>query len=133
MLQTAEGREAVSLEEVLASEREDAAVLRRRGYARDADLIDALLDRVRLAAEDYITWLSEAEACVRSAERASYFKRRFPAWLAAGHARVSARGVREYRMCIVPGRAHESAAAEAGRRAGREDAMTRGARRGGAA
>lgn len=129
MLQTEQGRAAVSLEEVLASEREDAQVLRRRGYARDADLIDGLLDRVRTAAEDYITWLSESEAMIRSGEKASYFKKRYPAWMAEGHARVNERGVREYRMCIVPQRRHESAAAEAGRRAGREDAMTRGARR----
>ena len=38
---------SLTLEDVLATEREDAAVLRRRGHAQDADLIDGLLDRVR--------------------------------------------------------------------------------------
>lgn len=115
----------VSLEEILATEREDAAVLRRRGHARDADLIDGLLDRVVMAAEDFITWLDEPDAVTRSGHVASWLRKQFPAWRSEGHARTNERGVRQYRKCIIPQRGHKRTATEAGRRAGLEEAVRR--------
>jgi len=114
-----------TLETVLANEREDAAVLRRRGHARDADLIDSILDRVVEAAEDYITWLDEPDAMTRSGHVASWLRKQFPAWRSEGHARTNERGVRQYRKCIVPQRGHKRTASEAGRRAGLEEAARR--------
>jgi hypothetical protein len=55
-----------SLEQVLLEELRDAAVLRRRGYAADADLIEKLIGRVRVASEDYLTWLWSCPVSVDS-------------------------------------------------------------------
>ena len=115
----------LSLEEILANEREDAAVLRRRGHARDADLIDSILDRVVGAAEDYITWLDEPDAVTRSGQVANWLRKQFPAWRSEGHARTNERGVRQYRKCIIPQRGHKRTASEAGRLAGLEETARR--------
>jgi hypothetical protein len=110
-----------SLEEVLADERGRAQVLRSAGHDREAENLDRLLDRVRTAAVDYLDWLTEPEARLRSGKSVEWLRARFAAWAAAGHARHDAqsRGKRLYRQLIVPRRANESAAREAGRRGDR--------------
>ncbi|NUO65777.1 MAG: hypothetical protein HOQ34_19620 [Gemmatimonadaceae bacterium] len=109
---------AESLEEVLADERGRAQVLRAAGHTREADNLDRLLDRVRASAVDYLDWLSEAEARLRSGKSVEWLRARFAGWAAAGHARLDGRR-RLYRQLIVPKRANESAAREAGRRGDR--------------
>jgi hypothetical protein len=84
----------VTLEQVLADAREDAAALRRHGHKHDAELIEALCDKVADAAFEYLNWLTEGEAKLRS-----------------GHSA-------EYRAVCVPQRGNREAAREAGRRAG---------------
>lgn len=107
-----------SLEDVLADERGSAQVLRAAGHVREADNIDRILDRVRAAANDYLDWLTEGEARLRSGKSVEWLRARFPQWMAAGHARYDGqgRGKRLYRQLVVPKRANESAAREAGRR-----------------
>lgn len=110
-----------TLEQVLADWREDAQVLRKHGNSQIADSIDSLCDAVSDSAEDYITWLSETEARMRSNRSGEWLRRRFPEWAAQGHARLNGRR-REYRQVVIPQRGHISAVAEEGRRAAEEAA-----------
>ena len=110
-----------TLEDVLADERGAAQVLRANGHAHDAELIERVCDRVSEAAEDYLRWLSEADARLRSGRSVAWLRSRFPEWERAGHAKML-RGARRYRALVIPERAHLSDAREAGRRAGRGEA-----------
>jgi len=92
------------LEQVIADYRGEAAVLRRRGAGSVADAIEDFADSVARAAEDYLTWLSEADAMGRRGKSAAWLRKRFPDWYDMGHARYSGRNgrVREYRQAVVP-------------------------------
>lgn len=116
MLAAADYRaEARTIEEVLASWREDAAVLRRTGHDHDAELLDRVLTDVARATEAFRTWLSEADARLQSGRGRDYFRARRAEWAAAGHARRGPHGW-EYRQCVVPQRVNLALAREAGRR-----------------
>jgi hypothetical protein len=84
------------------------------GHTREADNIDRLLDRVRTAAIDYLDWLSEGEARLRSGKSVEWLRARFAGWAASGHAKKDGQR-RLYRQLVVPRRANESAARESGR------------------
>lgn len=109
------------LEQVLADERESVQVLRRTGHVREADNLDRLLDRIRASSIDYLEWLTEPEARLRSGRTTEWLRSRFAEWMAGGHARYDAqgRGKRLYRQIVIPRRANQSAAREAGRRGDR--------------
>ena len=94
------------LEQVLADELKDAAVLRRRGHEHDASLIERIVDRVRAASEEYVTWLSESEAMMRSGRSSGWLRARFVEWQSRKLARYNPRRKREYREVVVPQRAH---------------------------
>ena len=92
------------LEQVLADEREDVAVLRRKGDPRTAEILERVLDRVARAAEPFTTWLSEKDAMLRSGKAVPWLRDRFPMWERQGLARrdpVHPRK-RQYLECIVP-------------------------------
>lgn len=107
----------MTLEQVLADERGDAQVLRRNGHGRDADLAERICDKVAAAAEEYLRWLSEEDARLRSGWSVTRLRSHFGEWERQGHARRDGRR-RLYRMLIVPQRANTLAARDAGRRAG---------------
>lgn len=107
-----------TLEQVLADLRDEAQVLRKHKDARVADVIDDIVDRVKGAAEDYITWLEEDDAILRSAHQRRWFRQQYATWAAEGNAKTEA-GRYYYRQIIVPQRANASAAYEAGRQAAR--------------
>ena len=107
-----------ALEQVLADWRGDAQVLRRRGDARLAEQLERCADEAAAAAEDYIRWLTEDHACLRSGWSIRRLCVQFPTWERQGHARRDGKR-RLYRMLIVPQRANAPAALEAGRRAAR--------------
>ena len=109
---------ADTLEQVLSDLRGEAAVLRKHGDARVADVMDGIVDRVKRAAEDYITWLEEDDAMMRSAHQRRWFRAQFPTWAAEGNAKKES-GKHYYRQIIVPQRANLSAAREDARRAAR--------------
>ncbi len=111
--------ETATLEQVLADWRGDAQVLRRQGHTREAEQIERFAEDVGKSAHEYLTWLREDEAILRSARSRPWLRSQFPIWLEAGHARREGRA-RFYRMLIVPRRPNVSAAREAGRRAGLE-------------
>ncbi|HEV8380822.1 MAG TPA: hypothetical protein VGQ29_04510 [Gemmatimonadales bacterium] len=104
------------LEQVLADWRGDAQVLRRQGHNQEAEQIERFAVDVTRAAEDYLRWLSEEEALLRSGRSRGWLRSRFPEWEREGHARRD-RGRRSYRMLVIPQRANALAAREAGRRA----------------
>lgn len=106
--------------DVLADWAEDAQVLRRRGHGRDAELIDSFIQDVRTSdAEGWVTWISEADAILRSGKISSWFRRNRAAWIELGLAKREGR-VNYYRLCIIPQRKHLSAVREDARRAAHE-------------
>lgn len=107
-----------SLEQVLADSREDAEVLRRRGHVHDAELMTKICDEIAAAAEDYLMWVSEEDAMLRSNRSREWLRSQFPEWERLGHARREGRR-RRYRLLVVPVRANLTAAAAAGREAAR--------------
>jgi len=108
-----------TLEEVLADWSEQANVLRKRSHVTEADAIDALLGEVRDAAEDYITWLAEHAAHLRSGWSIRRLRTAFPEWEAQGNA-MKKHGERYYRAVVLPQRTHPSVAREQGRAAARK-------------
>jgi hypothetical protein len=91
----------LTLEEILASEREDAAVLRARGLADRAADIERVCDRVQESLGNYLRWLSETEAILWSGRSAKYLRDRFAGWVAQGDARKVGRN-RQYRASAIP-------------------------------
>ncbi len=108
-----------TLEQLLADWHGDAQVLRRRGHDREADEMERCAEAVSRAAEDYLRWLSEDEALLRSGRSPGWLRSQFPEWERAGHARRDGRK-RWYRMLVIPQRANTIAARAAGRRAALE-------------
>jgi len=102
--------------DVLSDWREDAAILRRRGDARAADLLLQCAADVAAVSEDFTGWLSEREAQLRSGWTAGQIRRHARAFLHTPHVKPERRAY-WLRACIVPRRAHYEllrAAAERG-------------------
>ena len=112
-----------TLEQLLADWHGDAQVLRRRGHDGEADQVEQFADAVARAAEDYLRWLSEDDALLRSGRSLAWLRSQFAEWERAGHARRNARE-RWYRMLVIPQRANTLAARAAGRRAALERALS---------
>lgn len=106
-----------NLEQVLADERGQAQVLRHNGHAHDADLIERVCDRVSSAAEDYLRFLEESDAQLRSNRSTDWLRSQFPKWEQQGNAKKVA-GRRYYRMLVIPQRVNLSAAREEGKAVG---------------
>lgn len=104
---------------VLADAREAADLLRKHGHPEQAESLTKLADEVSAAARDYLWWLSESEALLRSGRSLRWLRANYRQWEATGNARRDTRGERQYRALVVPQRAHASAAREAGREAAR--------------
>jgi hypothetical protein len=106
----------VSLEQVLADFREEATVLKANGHGAQADTLIRCLDAVKGGAEEYLTWLSEAEASLKSGRSKVWHRGQFANLEAQGLARWHSKR-RYYRACAIPRRANQEAARMAGRRA----------------
>lgn len=91
-----------SLEQIIADAREEAQVLRRAGNVGQAEYVDGLLTKVRDAAEDFITWLSESDAMLKSGLSERTLRRRFRDMLDCGTARYGNGRKREYLACGIP-------------------------------
>lgn len=111
--------ESRDLTTVIADWRERANTLRACKRPDDAALVDEIVNDVARASEDFTTWLAESDAHLRSGKAVAWLRSRFPEWQESGYARRGRDGKREYLTCVVPQRAHLSAAREAGREAAR--------------
>lgn len=109
-----------ALEQVLADWRGDAQTLRRRGDTRLAEQLERCADEAAAAAEEYIRWLTEDDARLRSGWSLARLRGHFPTWERQGHGRRDGKR-RLYRMLIIPQRTNTLAALEAGRRAATTD------------
>lgn len=107
-----------TLEEVLADAREDAVRLRRNSCTVEANVIDRLCDEIAEAAVEYLRFVPESNALLRTGWSLKRLRRGFREWETVGHARWRGKE-REYRLIVLPQRANPSAAYEAGRRDGR--------------
>lgn len=93
----------MSLEQVLADAREEAAILRRNGHVHQAASIERLAEQVQAAGALYLEWLSERAATIRSGKGVDFFRTRFEQWARDGLARLDGRS-RSYRGVVVPRR-----------------------------
>ena len=91
------------LETVLATWEADSARLARYGHDGEGAIIAALCADVRRCAEDWLIWLSERDAIVRSGLAERTLRRRFTQWKALDCARM-AKGERRYRKAVIPQR-----------------------------
>jgi hypothetical protein len=107
------------LSQVLADWRGDAAVLRRRGETKQAELLEQCARETQQSAEEWLLWLSEGDAALRAGRTKAWMKARFEQMKREGHARQTGRHTRLYRACAVPRKANILGAAEAGRAAAR--------------
>ena len=107
-----------TLEQAIADEREDAGMLRAKGFLREAELLERTIERIAKAASPFLDWLSETEAVLRSGQAKEWHRARFAILEAQGLARHNPHALRErqYLRVAVPQRANPSAAREAGRR-----------------
>lgn len=106
------------LSDVLADLRHVAGVLRRTGHVLEAQLRDEIADDIEAAAGEWLTWLSETDAAMRSGRSREWLRSRFADWQRDGHARLHGKD-RQYRACVVPRRSNVTAARAAGTDAAR--------------
>jgi hypothetical protein len=105
------------LEQVLSDLLGEASVADRLGHPHDAKLLRRVVGLVKeSSAEEYLTWLSEKEAVLRSGKRVEWLRKRFPGWERQQLARLNGRH-RQYRMAALPPAVNLDAARAQGRRA----------------
>ena len=94
----------MTLDHVLADFREEAAILRANGHGVQAQTLERALDAVSCAATDFLAWVSESEAQLRSGKGADYFRARRQLWAEDGLAEQRNGRRWFYRRMIVPRR-----------------------------
>jgi hypothetical protein len=98
---------------VLADWRGDAAVLKKHKQHALATQLEKCADDVEASAADWLTWLSETDAMLRSGKSRDWLRAKFSGWERDGHARLQGRE-RQYRRVIVPVKHTLSSARAAG-------------------
>ena len=102
----------MTLNQVLADFREEAAILHANGVPAQAQTLIRVLDAVSHAAVDYLSWLSEGEAQLRSGKGATFFRAHRQVWAEEGLAEQRSGRRWFYRRVIVPRRKLSSIARE---------------------
>lgn len=110
-----------AIEDVLASERQEAEVLRARGLTDRANDIVKVCDRIQAALPDYFRWLNPTDASLWSGLSDVALRRRFEGMRAANQAKRVGR-VRYYRASALPRTADVSALRRRARSAARQTA-----------
>jgi hypothetical protein len=91
------------LEEVLAGWRADAVVLRRNDEKAKASLLERCSHDVESAAADYLSWLTEEKAIIKSGKSREWLRKRWDKMRMDGNARLNRdRKSRLYRSCAIP-------------------------------
>lgn len=106
----------MTLEQVLADAREDAAVLRAHGHPVQAKSVEDVVERVAGVMRGFLAILSEKEAMLRSGKGVDFFRGKFAEWESRGLAMLDTRGRRTYREIVVPVRPDLERARLAGER-----------------
>ncbi|MBA3854646.1 MAG: hypothetical protein C0503_09530 [Gemmatimonas sp.] len=88
------------LEVVIGDFREEAAALRRNGHTLQAISLERCLDEVSVAARDFLDWISEGEAMLRSGRGLDYLRARRATWEEDGLAKKVGRRW-WYRRCVI--------------------------------
>lgn len=104
---------------IIADLRGDAAVLRRAGHESEAVLCERIANDITNAAEEYLTFLPEADAALFSGHRPPWLRAQYESLARRGHAKMHGR-TRYYRQCALPRRAGTAMAFEAGVEAARK-------------
>lgn len=104
-----------TLEQVLIDAREEVNRIGIGSEVAKLEYVHSLLDRVRDAAEDFVTWLVESDAILKSGLSERTLRRRFREMLDCGTARYGRTGAREYLAKCIPARANVAAAHSRGR------------------
>lgn len=89
-----------AIEVVLGDFREEAAVLRLNGHTAQAATLERVLDAVRESARDFVEWISEGEAKLRSGRGDDFFRARRAVWAEDGLAQQRGR-TWYYRRCVI--------------------------------
>lgn len=98
---------------------EDAAALTRNGEPDKAAILKRCAMEVHQTATEWLTWISEDQAALRSGKRAAWWRGQYPSLQQRGHARQVGHGKRVYRLAVVPQRDALVFAAEEGRKVAR--------------
>ena len=106
----------MTLDQLLADFREEAAVLRANGHSVQALGQERILNAVAEATADWRSWISESEAQLRSGKGPDFFRSHRQVWAEDGLAEQRNGRRWFYRRVIVPRRKLSSiATAEAAR------------------
>jgi hypothetical protein len=106
------------LAQIIAEAAEEAALLERNGAGFSVGRVRELLAQIGQAAEEYMTWLSEGDAAIRSGFSMTWLRGRFDSLQRDGHAKLVGKA-RQYRACAIPRRANTALASARGREAAR--------------
>lgn len=111
----------LELDQILADVLSEAAVLTRNDGKFTVARVEEMVRDIKLALREYLTFVSEAEAIVRSSHKEPWFRQRFPEWERQGHARWDEKhkSKRQYRLLIVPLAHDDDDVRSAARRAAR--------------
>lgn len=109
------------LSQLLIDKREEVAMLARAHASVQPEYLTELLDEFKAASEDFITWLSESDAMLKSGLSERTLRRRFREMLECGTARWGKTG-REFLSKCIPPRPDVAAAHARGRGEGAGDA-----------
>jgi hypothetical protein len=91
----------MTLDQVIADARGQAAVLRTYGAEPVADALERLCDRFAEASAPFREFMNEQEAMLASGKSQKWLRDRFPEWERRNLARM-VRGRREYLKVVVP-------------------------------
>lgn len=95
--------------------RRDADALQRNGEPDKAAMLRRCADDCEASAHDYLTFIDESAALLRSGRSVEWFRKQFRVWQPMGHARQVGHGKRVYRLCVLPVRPGILEASLAGR------------------
>ena len=107
----------MKLETILREGEVEVAVLRKNGHLGQADSVERLARAVKDAAADYLEWLPEGAAMLRSGRGLDFFKSRRPVWAEDGLAEQRGRTWWYRRVCVERRKSPSVTRAEARRSA----------------
>lgn len=111
----------LDLETLLADIQSEGSVLRRNDGKFTVDRVEEFVRDLKASLAEFLTFVSEAEAIVRSGHREPWFRQRFAEWERQGQARWDPRHKtrRQYRLIVVPLAQDDDAVRASARRAAR--------------